>query len=177
MFPVLRCATVIALIVQLGCSANPTTAPLRYPAARTVDVVDDYHGSKVPDPYRWLEEPDSQEVVGWAAAQTEVAKSLLRQNDIRPWLLTRVAELVRLQGVGVPVASALLHFTDPEKFPILDFRALASLGDLRRRTTYTNEFWVSYLQRCQALADDIGVSVRDLDKALWQASKTGEGSR
>ena len=99
MFPVLRCATVIALIVQLGCSANPTTAPLRYPAARTVDVVDDYHGSKVPDPYRWLEEPDSQEVVGWAAAQTEVAKSLLRQNDIRPWLLTRVAELQQFSKV------------------------------------------------------------------------------
>jgi hypothetical protein len=91
--------------------------------------------------------------------------------------LTRVAELVSLQGVGVPVASALLHFTDPEKFPILDFRALASLGDLRRRTTYTNESWVSYLQRCQALADEIGVSVRDLDKALWQASKDGDQSR
>jgi len=93
MFAVVRCATVVALIVQLGCSSNPTTTPLRYPATRTVDVVDDYHGTKVPDPYRWLEELDSQEVRGWAGAQTAIAKSLLRRNDIRPWLLTRVAEL------------------------------------------------------------------------------------
>ena len=48
--------------------------------------------------------------------------------------------LLELRGVGVPVASALLHFAVPERYPILDFRALESLGDRRRRTHYTVDF-------------------------------------
>jgi prolyl oligopeptidase len=91
---IMRCAVVISLIVQTsGCSANKTTTRLRYPATRTVDVVDDYHGTKVADPYRWLEELESREVRDWAAAQTAIAVRELRQNEIRPWLLNRVAEL------------------------------------------------------------------------------------
>src|SRR6185503_17201076 len=65
----------------------------RYPATRTVDVVDNYFGTKVPDPYRWLEELDSPEVRDWAAAQSAIALPLLRENDVRPWLLARVDEL------------------------------------------------------------------------------------
>lgn len=94
MSAVMRCAAVISLIVQAsGCSANPTTSRLRYPATRTVGVVDDYHGTRVADPYRWLEELESQEVRDWAAAQTAIAEPMLRQNEIRPWILTRIAEL------------------------------------------------------------------------------------
>ena len=96
MVAIMRCAVVISLIVQAsGCSATPTTSRLRYPATRTVDVVDDYHGTKVADPYRWLEELESREVRDWAAAQTAIAEPVLRQNEIRPWILNRVAELQR----------------------------------------------------------------------------------
>jgi hypothetical protein len=83
----------------------------------------------------------------------------------------RMNALLELEGVGVPVASALLHFAVPELYPILDFRALESLGDNRRRTHYTVDFWIDYLDRCQALADRAGVSIRQLDKALWQDSR------
>jgi hypothetical protein len=58
-----------------------------------VDVVDNYFGKKVPDPYRWLEELDSPEVRDWAAAQSAIALPFLRENNIRPWLLSRVDEL------------------------------------------------------------------------------------
>ncbi|HEY6762747.1 MAG TPA: hypothetical protein VI318_24815, partial [Baekduia sp.] len=85
--------------------------------------------------------------------------------------LARVRALLELRGVGVPVASALLHFAFPDRYPILDFRALATLGDTRRRTTYVPDEWVEYLTRCRGLAERNGVSMRVLDKALWQASK------
>lgn len=86
------------ILVVMGSSAScsgresSSTGP-RYPATRKVDVVDDYHGTKVPDPYRWLEDLDSQEVRDWAAAQSAVALPLVRENDVRPWVLARVAEL------------------------------------------------------------------------------------
>ena len=86
-------AVLLSFASLIACSAEPDTARLKYPAARTVDVVDDYHGTKVADPYRWLEELDSKEVREWAAAQTALALPLLRENDARPWITTRVAEL------------------------------------------------------------------------------------
>lgn len=85
--------------------------------------------------------------------------------------VTRLVSLLALDGVGVPVASALLHFAFPDRYPILDFRALATLGVLTRRTTYSPAFWVDYLDECRALAADAHVTIRELDKALWQASK------
>ena len=49
---------------------EPVNMPrLDYPATRTVDVVDDYHGTAVPDPYRWLEDPDTPDARAWIAAQ------------------------------------------------------------------------------------------------------------
>lgn len=92
--------------------------------------------------------------------------------------VTRVAQLISLEGVGIPVASALLHFAFPDTYPILDFRALHTLGDTKRRTQYSPAFWGEYVRRCQDLAAEAGVSIRDLDKALWQdSSESGPGGR
>ncbi len=86
----------------------------------------------------------------------------------------RMIRLLELRGVGVPIASALLHFAFPDRYPILDYRALASLGEKSRRTQYTSAFWNDYVQRCRGLAEDLGVSLRDLDKALWQHSRESD---
>ncbi len=83
----------------------------------------------------------------------------------------RIEALTALRGVGVPVASALLHFAFPDRYPILDYRALESLGHTARRTTYTTLFWISYQEACRQIARENGVSVRTLDKALWQHSR------
>src|SRR5688500_17218162 len=50
---------------------------LTYPAARAADVVEDYHGTKVTDPYRWLEEPDSPETLAFVEAQNRLARSFV----------------------------------------------------------------------------------------------------
>lgn len=88
--------------------------------------------------------------------------------------IARLLFLLSLDGVGAPVASALLHFAYPDRYPILDYRALATLGVLTRRSTYGPDFWVDYVDKCQDIARDAGVTIRDLDKALWQASKDAD---
>ncbi len=82
----------------------------------------------------------------------------------------RMAALLSLDGVGVPTASALLYFAFPDRYPVLDVRALESLG-VRGRSTYPPAFWLAYLDACRALAAAHGVTVRTLDKALWQFSR------
>jgi hypothetical protein len=85
----------------------------------------------------------------------------------------RIEALLSLAGVGVPTASALLYFAFPDDYPILDVRALESLGQPTDRTTYSVSYWLSYLDSCRALAKEAEVPIRTLDKALWQASKEG----
>jgi hypothetical protein len=84
----------------------------------------------------------------------------------------RADALTGLRGVGMPSASALMHFAFPDRYPILDVRALESLG-VAGRSTYTTAFWLRYVDACRALAARHGVSLRTLDKALWQHSKEG----
>ena len=83
---------------------------------------------------------------------------------------TRIAALLELEGVGVPTASTLLYFAFPDDYPILDIRALESLG-VKPRSTYPVSFWLEYLGVCRELSRRAGVSLRTLDKALWQYSK------
>lgn len=84
--------------------------------------------------------------------------------------LTRIESLLGLSGVGVPTASTLLHFAFPQAYPILDVRALDSLA-VKPRSPYPVSFWLEYLGVCRELAARSAVSIRTLDKALWQHSK------
>jgi thermostable 8-oxoguanine DNA glycosylase len=84
--------------------------------------------------------------------------------------MARMEALLGLEGVGVPTASALLFFAFPTDYPILDYRALESLGQPTNRTTYSATYWLRYLEVCRSLAAEAQVPIRTLDKALWQAS-------
>jgi hypothetical protein len=81
----------------------------------------------------------------------------------------RIASLLALRGVGLPTGSVLLHFAMPDRYPILDVRALESLGVSRPSRTVA--FWLEYVETCRALATAHDVTLRTLDKALWQHSK------
>ena len=50
---------------------------VKYPPTRTGDVVEDYHGTKVADPYRWMEDLSSSEVADWVTAQNQVTETHL----------------------------------------------------------------------------------------------------
>lgn len=90
----------------------------------------------------------------------------------------RIEVLTLLRGVSWPTASVILHFGFDNFYPILDFRALWSVGvDLptdQVSSLYCFSFWRSYSQYCRDLACDCGVTMRVLDRALWQFSKENQ---
>ena len=88
----------------------------------------------------------------------------------------RIEAFTRLHGVAYPTASVLLHFARPDLYPILDFRALWSLGWDTPPASYTFEFWWDYTLECRSLANRAGVLVRTLDRAMWQYSKEHQPS-
>jgi hypothetical protein len=105
------------------------------------------------------------------ALNTEPAvRAATRRALADPDEAVRMEALLSLSGVGVPTASTLLYFAFPAVYPILDVRALESLG-VKPRSQYPISFWLGYLEACRTLATQCGVSIRTLDKALWQWSK------
>ncbi|MFI7702373.1 prolyl oligopeptidase family protein [Nonomuraea sp. NPDC049480] len=77
-----------------------------YPIARREDTVDLLHGMPVPDPYRWLEDPDSPETKEWLLAQAELFGR--RRGPQR--FKNRIAELLRSGSVGTPSWRGGRHF-------------------------------------------------------------------
>uniref|UniRef100_A0A803NK20 Prolyl endopeptidase n=1 Tax=Cannabis sativa TaxID=3483 RepID=A0A803NK20_CANSA len=68
--------------------------PLHYPTGRRDDsVVDDYHGVKIADPYRWLEDPDSEETKEFVNKQVELTQSVLKVCDTREKLSEKITKL------------------------------------------------------------------------------------
>jgi thermostable 8-oxoguanine DNA glycosylase len=100
----------------------------------------------------------------------EIARALRFASDPRTSESSAIDVLDKLHGVGVPIASAILTTMFPEKYTIIDFRALESLGVVKAPTD-SIRYYVSYLAKCRELARKHKVSLRTLDRALWQWSK------
>ncbi|MBD1832865.1 S9 family peptidase [Cyanobacteria bacterium FACHB-472] len=76
--------------------------PLAYPTSQKVDQVDDYHGTKVEDPYRWLEDPDSDETKAWVEAQNQVTFEYLNQITVREKIKHRLTQLWDYEKFSIP---------------------------------------------------------------------------
>lgn len=81
----------------------------------------------------------------------------------------RIEVLTLLHGVSWPMASVILHWAAPAPYPILDFRALWSLS-VEVPNVYDFTFWWNYTLACRQLAVKRSVTMRTLDRALWQYS-------
>ena len=86
----------------------------------------------------------------------------------------RIEVLLLLDGVSWPTASVILHFCHADPYPILDFRALWSLGVDASIVPYNFEFWWEYTSFCRKLAKEADVSMRELDRALWKYSEQNQ---
>jgi prolyl oligopeptidase len=80
----------------------PSPATWSYPATSRGDVVDDYHGVKVPDPYRWFEDPTAQATKDWVTQQNALAQPYLEKLPQRAWLGERLKQLWTYERFGVP---------------------------------------------------------------------------
>ncbi len=76
--------------------------PTQYPAAVRGDHVDTYHGTKVPDPYRWLEDLDSPATTAWVAAQNQLTMGFLETLPSRARFHERLTKLWNYERIGLP---------------------------------------------------------------------------
>ncbi|OAB58547.1 prolyl endopeptidase [Phormidium willei BDU 130791] len=81
-----------------------------YPQARQSDQVDTYHGLEIPDPYRWLEDSDSEETRAWIEAQNELTFGFLTKNPDRDRLKARLTQLWNYEKYGIPFKEGDRYF-------------------------------------------------------------------
>jgi thermostable 8-oxoguanine DNA glycosylase len=88
----------------------------------------------------------------------------------------KLKELVKVKGIGVRIASAILTVCYPRRFTILDFRAWEALHDFNlvkdeKMPNKIDSYFEIYLPKCNELASKQKMTLRKLDKAMWGLSK------
>ena len=134
-----------------------------------------------------LEPFDFFAIVAWKSnrTKTKVRRGLDDAGKSVQELMSEVAQaetpkdkvevLLEVWGIGLAMASAILTVCDPKKFTVLDYRAWETLGaasakGLPERYPATPDEYLDYCQVCGRLAERVGMSLRDLDRALWAKS-------
>lgn len=83
---------------------------IKYPPTRAADFVEELHGVRVPDPYRWMEDLDSPEVREWIEAQNELTFGYLNQSPLRDQIRERMTELWNYEKYSPPVKRGGRYF-------------------------------------------------------------------
>ena len=107
--------SVLVTSILAGCTGNSVeqasdtvtsiqqqTQKISYPVTHKGDVVDNYFGTEVADPYRWLEDDRSEETGAWVKAENKVTFDYLAQIPYRDQLRSRLAALWNYEKVGAP---------------------------------------------------------------------------
>jgi prolyl oligopeptidase len=100
----------LALMAAALTAMPMMAAALDYPASPRGDVVDDYHGTKVADPYRWLEDLDSPQTIAWEQAQNALTLPFLAALPEHEPLQKRLTSLWNYERFDVPAKAAGLYF-------------------------------------------------------------------
>ena len=117
--PICNLLVIIAALLVSSCGSGPAQTPTTatpvaaqpappaapaytYPKARRGDQVDDHHGTRVADPYRWLEDPDAAETRTWIAAQNKLTQGVLGSIPARERIRSRLSKLWNYERFGTP---------------------------------------------------------------------------
>ncbi|MCD4747673.1 MAG: prolyl oligopeptidase family serine peptidase [Bacteroidales bacterium] len=99
----------ILLIAFIG-SACTEKKGINYPVTNKVDHVDDYFGTKVADPYRWLEDDNSEETAEWVKAENAITDAYLAEIPFRENINKRLTEIWDYPKYGVPFKNGKHYF-------------------------------------------------------------------
>ena len=100
----------ILFILITSAMACTTEVKIEYPETRKGDVVENYHGTEVADPYRWLEDDMSEETGAWVKAQNEVTYAYLDRIPFREALQERMTEMWNYPRMGAPQKEGDVYF-------------------------------------------------------------------
>jgi prolyl oligopeptidase len=97
-------------LVFAAAPALAADLPSSYPATQRVDQVDDYHGTKVADPFRWLEDDNASQTKEWIDAQNKVTFAFLESIPQRKAIEARLTKLWNFERFGVPFKEGGRYF-------------------------------------------------------------------
>jgi prolyl oligopeptidase len=92
----------LVFALSLFTASIPAQNGFKYPKAKKVDQVDDYHGSKVNDPYRWMEDTMSTDTQSWIEAQNALTQSYLDSIPEREKIKERLTEIWNYERISAP---------------------------------------------------------------------------
>jgi len=98
------------LVIAFAACKKEEAAKLAYPETKKVDQVDDYFGTKVADPYRWLEDDNAEEVKAWVQAQNAVTFGYLDTIPYRPKIKARLTEIFNYPRYSSPFRAGEYYF-------------------------------------------------------------------
>jgi len=81
---------VVAILAMSGCKQKLT---VKYPVTKKVDTIDNYFGTMVPDPYRWLENDTSAETAAWVTEENAVTDGYLSKIPFREKIRERLTKI------------------------------------------------------------------------------------
>ncbi|HJR99373.1 MAG TPA: prolyl oligopeptidase family serine peptidase, partial [Flavobacterium sp.] len=93
---------ITTIISSIMTSFAQNSKSIQYPETRKDATEDDYFGTKVSDPYRWLEDDRSEETAAWVKAQNKVTNAFLEQIPFRNQLKERLEKLWNYEKIGAP---------------------------------------------------------------------------
>jgi prolyl oligopeptidase len=96
------CVGLAASVAATGVSAQENGTKYEYPKARVCDQVDEYFGTKVADPYRWMEIEKTPELEEWIAAENKTTNAYLDQISFRDELRREMTERYDYAKQGTP---------------------------------------------------------------------------
>jgi len=98
----------LASLLPFGCKGRQ--ASITYPATAKGDVVDDYFGTKVADPYRWFEDDKSEATAKWVEAENKVTFDYLAKIPFREKIRTRLTEIYNYPRYSAPFRIGKYYF-------------------------------------------------------------------
>src|SRR6476469_391646 len=95
-------AAIAAAAISFSSASAQSSPPLKYPAAQKGDQVDLYHGVRIADPYRWLEDTDSPATAAWVQAENKLTFGYLAAIPERAQIRSRLEALWNYTKYSAP---------------------------------------------------------------------------